>query len=226
MIITPKKDYEKLTNGSDKKVDLKCDKCGKITHTTYNNYVQSQRRRDWPLTTYCKKCCTKISGKARRGKYIAWNKGKKLDHLSRENSSSWKGGTYISSDGYKMIYVNNDDKKIKWNNYRKEHLVIIEQEIKRDIKKGEVVHHVDCDKLNNSPTNLDLLSSEKEHRQSHLSLEQIAVELLQAGHIQYNNGKYVAKEKVRELLEHPEEGNQQPSLVRNNLKGSTTSSES
>ncbi len=226
MIITPKKEYEKLTKGSDKKVKLKCNNCGKISETTFNNFCNSQKRRKNDGKTYCHKCAMKIVGINKAGK-PAWNKGKKFPHLSGKNSIFWKGGRYISSDGYWMIYIgNNNNHKIKWNNYRKEHCVIAEEKLGRKLKLNEVVHHIDCDKLNNNFNNLDILQSENEHRQAHLSLEKIAIELLKTGHISYNNGKYVANVKLRELLEHPHEDNQQPSLISNDLEGSETRSES
>jgi hypothetical protein len=225
MIITPKEEYEKLSNGSDKKVKLKCDGCDKVTETTFNNYNNGQKRCKYSGKTYCKSCNGKHLGKLTVGR-VPWNKNKNFPQASGENSKHWKGGRFISSDGYWMIYQGNNDKSIKWKNYKKEHFIIMEQKIGRTLYDNEVVHHIDLDKLNNRPDNLDIFSSEKDHRNSHLSLYRIAVKLLQTGYIFYEDGEYVANVKLRELLEHPEEDNQQPSLNSNILEGSETSSES
>lgn len=212
MIITPKKDYEHLTKGSEKRVQLQCDGCSLVTSTSYANYVRSQAKNNYKGKTYCRKCATKKSGKLRSGR-PAWNKGMKFPELSGENSPSWKGGSYISSDGYRMIYVGNHNTASKWSNYKKEHVVVMEEFIGRTLLDNELVHHKDLDKLNNDINNLELLSSHKEHRAAHYSLEQISIELYNVGLIDFckTNKKYVANDKLRELLEHLAEDNQQPS---------------
>jgi len=194
MIVTPKEDYQKLTKGSSKKIKLQCNECGNITETTYSNYFNSQKRRNNDLITLCKRCNGIEQGNKNKGRSCI-HKGKSRPHLSGNKSSSWSGGRWISSDGYWMVYLGNHNKKNKWKNYRKEHLIIAEEKLGRKLRKGEVVHHIDCDKLNNSPDNLDILNNEKEHRVSHKSLDQIAIDLLQSGKIDYKNGLYSLKEK-------------------------------
>lgn len=48
------------------------------------------------------------------------------------------------------------------------HRVIAEQTIGRKLRPGEVVHHLDGDKTNNSPENLVVCSSASVHRQYHM----------------------------------------------------------
>lgn len=200
MIITPKSEYIKLSKGSQKKVKLQCDSCSKITETAFNNYNNSQKRRGYDGKTYCVSCNCKKLGKNKKGKK-SWNSGKKIPHISGNKSKSWKGGRYISSDGYWMVYCGNNDTNIKWKNYRKEHLVIAEQKLKRKLKKGEIVHHLDGDKLNNNPENLEILSSEKEHRILHNQLEQISRDLYKSGYIKYQNGEYFPIESLQKMIE-------------------------
>lgn len=50
---------------------------------------------------------------------------------------------------------------------RHEHRVIAEQKIGRPLRNGEVVHHLDGNKRNNSPDNLQVLPSRAEHSRIH-----------------------------------------------------------
>lgn len=47
------------------------------------------------------------------------------------------------------------------------HRVIAEQKIGRKLRPGEIVHHIDGNKHNNSPANLMILSNQAEHARLH-----------------------------------------------------------
>lgn len=51
-------------------------------------------------------------------------------------------------------------------NGRHEHRVVVEQKIGRVLRPGEVVHHIDGDKLNNDPDNLAVMT-QAEHMRKH-----------------------------------------------------------
>lgn len=51
--------------------------------------------------------------------------------------------------------------------YVRFHRLVMENMLGRYLKKGEIVHHIDKDKLNNSLNNLELLSSNAEHSVHH-----------------------------------------------------------
>jgi len=54
---------------------------------------------------------------------------------------------------------------------RHEHRRVAEETLGRPLKKGEVVHHIDGNKQNNSPENLLVLPSQAEHARIHFSKE-------------------------------------------------------
>lgn len=47
------------------------------------------------------------------------------------------------------------------------HRVVAEQKLGRALRPGEVVHHIDGNKHNNTPANLEVLSSQSEHASLH-----------------------------------------------------------
>ena len=50
---------------------------------------------------------------------------------------------------------------------RHTHRVVAEKMLGRSLKRGEVVHHIDGNKRNNSPENLMIFSSQAEHAKWH-----------------------------------------------------------
>lgn len=215
-----------LSLSSDRKIKVKCEDCNKERIIIYHNYTISQKNiHNFSGETPCRQCSAKRTAIARRGTPSPF-KGKQRPELQNEKSATWKGGTYISSDGYRMIHIRNKNAKSKWEHYKKEHIVLIEQHLKRKMRKGEVIHHINGNKLDNNLTNLVVFSSDKLHRQAHNELEKISMLLVQKNMILFDKttNKYMAHPKLRELLEQLEEANQQPSPESDLSEGSTTSS--
>jgi hypothetical protein len=195
---------KRLTRGSQQKVLLRCDQCGKETITWWGNYIQYQEKTQRNGKTYCQSCATKIGGVKR--------KGRKAPHTAKRNSSqvgknhpSWRGGQYVDANGYRMVNVRSGRRKSGWGNYKKEHILVVERNIGRKILKSELVHHVDGVKLNNHISNLFLTDSSG-HRNAHVSLQDIGYELVRSKLVKFSKktGKYsVADVKLRELLGHP-----------------------
>lgn len=207
-----------LTRGSDKLVMLVCDKCGHENPTTFSNYLRGQiEGRNGK--TFCKSCATKASGVAKRGKPIKKTGPRPCVHAEKHHS--WKGGRFIASDGYVQIYLSPKC-------YRKEHFLVMEKFLGRKLKIGEVVHHIDVDKQHNILSNLVLLANESEHQMVHNSLRLLSGLLVKSGLIGFcrKTNRYMAVGKLRELLEQPEEANQQPSGSSDTPEGSTTRCES
>jgi len=85
-----------------------------------------------------------------------------------EEHKSWKHG--ITKNGYKRI--NTGSERVL------EHVAIMEQKIGQSLKKGEIVHHIDLNKLNNDISNLWLFNNQKEHSLCHFSLRKCGFSLL------------------------------------------------
>lgn len=71
---------------------------------------------------------------------------------SGESHPSWKGGRYVDSAGYVRIRDSGSSK------YVQEHRAVMEQVLARPLESWETVHHVDGDRQNNDPANLQLRS--------------------------------------------------------------------
>lgn len=74
-------------------------------------------------------------------------------------SPHWKGGV-VMTNGYAHVHQG----KYK---YKREHRIIAEEILGAPLPDGAVVHHVDGNKLNNSPSNLLICKSKSEHRLIH-----------------------------------------------------------
>lgn len=68
--------------------------------------------------------------------------------------------------GYKVVYMPSHQ-RARSNGYVYEHILVMERRIGRPLTKEEVVHHVDGNKQNNDPNNLELFSNNTEHVKEH-----------------------------------------------------------
>lgn len=166
-----------------KRISYLCSICFKLQETDEWRFKRKK-------TTFCKNCVTKGT-----------QKGIKKPHCSGEKSGRWGGGEYISTDGYKMVKVEGEFHASGRQKYQPEHVLIYEKFLGRKLKttqgyRGEQVHHIDGDKLNNSLDNLVLCKDITEHRNLHCQLEEIAYELVKKGTIIFD--KETNKYKLNE----------------------------
>jgi hypothetical protein len=76
--------------------------------------------------------------------------------------NKWKGGK-TKSYGYVLRTIN--------GRYFPEHRIVAATVLKRGLRKGEVIHHIDIHPLNNKPSNLYVFPSQKEHKAYHQALK-------------------------------------------------------
>lgn len=183
-----------------------CDECG---HEQWVNYWNIYRKG----VHICRSCSCKNTAKTREKK-DSWNKGKKFTpkHL---------GSSYINTNGYREIWVGDHTIPNNAGGYQREHRILKELEIGRSLTDGEIIHHVDGNKINNRLSNLYVCDGHFEHRKIHSQLERISMELVRVGIISFNHGigEYYIDPDTREsisksleLLGSPEKENQQRSF--------------
>ena len=180
MIIREFKQKRQNSNKTDIKVEYECDICRKLNQTFKNNLKNK-------TTHKCKDCSNKKNGLLKRGKANK-SKGKPRKHLSREKAANWNGGRYINKAGYVMILIKSGstNRKSGWENYRPEHIIVMEKFLGRTLHKKECVHHIDGDKQNNRIDNLVIIDSNEHHRKTHHSLQKIGYEIIKKGKIKFN----------------------------------------
>lgn len=85
---------------------------------------------------------------------------------ARARNPNWKGGRSIASNGYVLIKVGADHHLSDVRGYAYEHRMVAERKLGRRLLPGEQVHHIDENKQNNDPDNLEVVTI-AEHRVHH-----------------------------------------------------------
>jgi len=113
-----------------------------------------------------------------------------------KNHGSWKGGRVIKM-GYWAIWKPDH---LRANNvgYVKEHILVMEKHLGREIKKEEHIHHEDFDRKNNDVDNLWLCNN-KVHLGATKSIFKLVNPLMKKGIIKFN--------RIKGIYELAEKGN-------------------
>lgn len=148
-----------------------------------------------PRSTYCHKC------RPDRGNHSLSNEAKAIigkkssakftpEYIARMRDK-YRGRRTTAINGY-ILVKDYEHPNRNSHDYVLEHVLVMSEYLGRPIAKGEIVHHIDGDRSNNSIDNLYLCESRKAHSQVHYSLVELARSLLDSGIISFDksNGKY------------------------------------
>ena len=114
------------------------------------------------------------------------------NEIQIKNLENRIGEKKLDSHGYIQVYVGpaSSDKCLHkglghYCGSVREHILVMTEHIGRPIKKGEVVHHIDGIKSNNSIDNLQLMSVD-EHNACHASNDALILKMYRQGLVGYN----------------------------------------
>lgn len=79
----------------------------------------------------------------------------------------WKGGRSIASNGYVLIRVGTNHPLADKRGYAYEHRIVASNKLGRWVKPGELVHHLNHNKQDNRPENLEVVSDNAAHLYHH-----------------------------------------------------------
>lgn len=88
-----------------------------------------------------------------------WNTGAK--------NGLWKGGVLVASNGYVLVRVGTDHHLADVRGYAYQHRLVAEEKLGRRLEPGEIVHHIDGNRENNDPANLEVCTDVAHHLVHH-----------------------------------------------------------
>ena len=168
------------------KAEMACLECGK-TFKTHRAWVKSGRRK------FCTRKCkdrANTRNKNRLGVPHTDEARQKMRDAAtgkylRENSSQWKGGTYLAK-GYRHVMVEmlpepqkSLARQMTKGRYILEHRAVAAEKLGRPLRRNEIVHHMNGVKDDNRPDNLEVVGRgqhTKEHREVEKELLRLRVE--------------------------------------------------
>lgn len=119
------------------------------------SYTKTNRGYQWTCLCDCGKVHqVNNAGQLKNGTIQSCGclKSELLQQRTGKQHPTWRGGRSLSKDGYVIVYVGP-------NEYRAEHIVVMEQQLGRRLLPQETVHHKNGVRDDNRLDNLELWSS-------------------------------------------------------------------
>lgn len=76
----------------------------------------------------------------------------------REKAVGWRSGESLTDKGYRLILCGKEHPMANNNGYVAEHRLVMAEVLGRHLARHEHVHHVNGDRLDNRPENLEVVS--------------------------------------------------------------------
>lgn len=149
------------------KVALLCSQCDCTFHKCHSQAAVAKRGK---LGMFCSQAC--MSTFRRVGSDLTCSNCKGVFHrCPAEQRKSSHVDNFCSRECYREhAAANRSNNTYLKDGERHEHRVVAEKVLNRPLLSGEVVHHIDKDKQNNSPTNLCVFPSQSEHAKWHMEI--------------------------------------------------------
>lgn len=91
-------------------------------------------------------------------------------NASGANNRRWRGGRYVTREGYVMILVGIGAPMADCRGYAYEHRIVMSKMLGRPLRPDELVHHKDENRQNNATSNLEVVTR-FEHKVLHRELD-------------------------------------------------------
>lgn len=134
-----------------------------LTPEAIRPLIEDQRLQQWKVAEILG---VSVSCVERTCKRLGLQTQKTGNRPGREHTG-WKGGCVLVG-GYRYVYRPDHPNATK-RGYVLEHRLVVEAVLGRLLRRGEVVHHVDGDRLNNSKENLMVFGSNAKHLKHELT---------------------------------------------------------
>lgn len=82
-------------------------------------------------------------------------------------NGNWKGGKSITEHGYVLVRVGKDHHLADVRGYAYEHRLVAESKLGRPLEKGEIPHHINGNRQDNRPGNIEVCKSIAHHMNKH-----------------------------------------------------------
>jgi hypothetical protein len=93
----------------------------------------------------------------------------------------------IDAKGYNLgLFKHRENGKLTRGRESYRYRRAAEAKLGRKLKKGECVHHIDCDRSNNDHSNLHIFANGSDHARSHGSLNRLIKPLIEKGIIRFD----------------------------------------
>lgn len=87
--------------------------------------------------------------------------------MKGNRNGNWKGGRSIASNGYVLIRVGKSHHLADVRGYAYEHRLVAEEKLGRRLVKGEIPHHINGNRKDNRPENIEVCKSIAHHLNKH-----------------------------------------------------------
>lgn len=181
-----------VETGKKGKIVLECEDCGSVREVQRCTAILEKKEHP------CRSCSNKRNGIAKKGKYTAWNSGKRYSIRETERTE------YIDTHGYVQVWCGRGEgSRGRKDGYKLKHHLVMEDHLGRSLSPKEIVHHIDGNKFNNDIGNLWLCENTSHHREIHNQLERLAFSLVQSGVISFDKNEESYKRKESWLPSDP-----------------------